>query len=306
MTASRAFPLAAIGGLVTSLLFLLGLTGSFGGSILYLMASLPLFVVGLRLGMLPLAVASLTAMVAITAGVPEAGLNFAATVVLPVVLLVRVALSIPPERSASALVLALTVLGLAAFALEYLVALSHDGGLRGAITAGLQEAMARTAERLPETPVLSARALEWLGSWVAGSIVAALVLVWAGNGILAQGALARFDGGLRQPPSMASISLPRAVSIGFGTALLAALAGSGEIAFIGVNLAEILSVPLLFGGLGVIHAALARSTERAVFLTVLYTVFIGVAIPVIVALGVIEQWVGLRQRFAPAPRRGEE
>jgi hypothetical protein len=309
MTASRALPLAVLGGLVASLLFVAGMTGSTGGAILDLMASLPLFAVGFRLGTRPLLGAGLVATVAVTAvnaGAPEAGLGFAAMIAVPVIVLVRVALSLSPGRSAGMLVLALTGLGLAAFSLDFLAALSKDGGLQGVMTAALKEIAQRLSEQLPEAPPLRPETLEWFGFWLPGAMVAALMLVWAGNGILAQGVLARFGGGLDPAPSMANIILPRMVSIGFVAALLAAIAESGEIAFVGVNLAEILAVPLLFGGLGLIHAAVSGSAERAVVLTVLYAVFIGVAIPFIVALGVIEQWVGLRQRFAPAPRRGEE
>jgi len=308
MTASRALPLAVLGGLVASLLFVAALTGSFGGLILFWMAPLPLFVVGLRLGMRPLVFAGVVGTVAVGAGDPAWGLAFAATAALPVLLLTGIALVVPAERSAGALVLGLTGLGVLAFGVTCLLAVDQDGGLQGVITTAVKDAATQNAQQFPQLPAFPADMLDGIGRWLLGFFVALWLVIFAGNGILAHGAVGWFGGGLAPAPAMASIALPRVVSIGFAAALVAAIAGSGEIAFVGINLAEILAMPLMFGGLGVVHAALARNPARAVWLTVFYAVFLGIGltIAVIVALGVIEQWVGLRQRFAPAPRRGEE
>ena len=308
MPASWALPLAVLGGLVASLFFVAALTGSFGGLILFWMAPLPLFVVGLRLGMRPLVFAGLIGTVAVGAGEPAWGMAFAVTAALPVLLLTGIALVVPAERSAGALVLGLTGLGVLAFVLTCLLAADQDGGLQGVITTAVKDAAATNAQQFPQLPAFPAEMLDGIGRWLLGCFVALWLAIFAGNGILAHGAVGWLGGGLVPAPAMASIALPRVVSVGFAAAVVAAIAGSDGIAFIGINLAEILSVPLLFVGLGVVHAALARNPARAVWLAVFYAVFLGIGLTIaaIVAMGVIEQWVGLRRRFIPAPRQGEE
>ena len=313
MPAGRAFPLAALGGLIGALLFGAALTGSLGGYILFWMAPLPLFLVGLRLGPRPVALAGLIGTAALAAFEPGLGLLFAVAAALPTIVLAGLAVALPRERCASTLVLALTGLGVAAFVVAYLMAWNQEGGLKGAATATVREATAAAKDMFDQmmpgevqVPGASDEWVEKAGTQLPGMLAAVWMLILAANGILAEGALARFGGGLRPPPAMASISVPRAVSVVLGAALVAAYAGKGEIAFIGVSLVEILSVPLLFGGLGVVHALLARHPARAVLLSVFYAVIFGFTITLIVALGVIDQWVGLRRRLAAAPRRGEE
>jgi len=315
MPASRALPLAALGGLLGALLFAAILTGNFGGYILFWMAPLPLFLVGLRLGTRPVALAGLVGTAGVAVANPDMGLIFAATAGLPAALLSWLAIGQKPERVAGRLALALGGIGLAAFAVAYALAAGEEGGLLGATTQTLQSAVDWAKTTVDQMMPGSIQPSDLSGDEVAKAAVrlpglfaatwAALIL--GGNGILAMGALARFGGALVPTPAMASVAMPRAVSMALGVALVAAYAGDyaglGEVAFIGTSLAEILAVPLLFVGLGVIHALLARHPARAVLLTVFYAVLFGPAISLIVALGVIEQWVGLRRRFIPAPAR---
>jgi|HubBroStandDraft_1064217.scaffolds.fasta_scaffold01846_14 hypothetical protein len=308
MMASRALPLAIIGGLAAGLLFAAMLTGSLGGMILFWMAPLPLFAVGLRLGLQPVAVAGLAGTIAVAIGDLSLGLVFASMVVLPILVLTSLALVIPRARVASVLVLGLTGLGLAGFALACFFAADQDGGLQGVVTAAVRETADQTAEQFPEVPRIPAELLDGIGLWLPGFFAAVCLVIFAGNGMLALGLLGRFGGGLVPPPAMASIAVPRWVGIGFVAAVAAAAAGSDGIEFAGWNLAQILSVPLLFGGLGVVHALLARHPARAVWLAIFYGVILGPVFTVglVVILGLIEQWVGLRQRFAGASGRGEE
>src|SRR5882757_4902189 len=102
MMASRAFPLAIIGGLLGGLLFGAMLTGNFGGMVLFWMAALPLFVVGIRLGLRLVAVAGLVGTIAVSIGEPAVGLVFAVMVALPVLLMTGLTLSTPRRRTAGA------------------------------------------------------------------------------------------------------------------------------------------------------------------------------------------------------------
>ncbi|MEA2757036.1 MAG: hypothetical protein QOJ54_3325, partial [Aliidongia sp.] len=168
MMASRAFPLAIIGGLLAGLLFGAMLTGSFGGMVLFWMAALPLFVVGIRLGLRLVAVAGLVGTVAVSIGEPAVGLVFAVMVALPVLLMTGLTLSTPRPRTARALVLGLTALGLAYFAVACLLAAGQPGGLEGSVTATVKEAVDQTARQFPELVDISAERLDQIGLWLPG------------------------------------------------------------------------------------------------------------------------------------------
>jgi Predicted membrane protein (DUF2232) len=307
MPASRALPLAIIGGLAAGLLFGAILTESFGGEILCWMSPLPLFAVGFRLGSRAVGIAALAGTVAVAAGDPALGLGFVVFVALPVVALAWLALTIRDGRVSGALVLGLTGIGLLGFLLAVLLASGADGGLQGVVTDKIKEAAETAVAEIPGMPELPPQALEMLSFLLTGSAIGVWMMLIAGNGILAQALLSRFGGMIAARPEMAGIELPRLVSVAFLASLAAALAGSGEIAFLGTNIAEILLVPLLFGGLAVIHALLAHHPARQFWLTLFYAVVLGfgLTIGVVVILGVVEEWAGLRRRFAVSapPRR---
>jgi hypothetical protein len=316
MTASRAFPLAVIGGLVGGLLFGAVLAGGIGGFILCWMAPLPLFLVGLRLGPRAVAIGGLTGTIVLAVVDPALGLSFALLIALPVIGLAALAVIAPRDRVAGALVTVLALMGLAGFGIAYgAAAADQDGGLRAASIETVRDALQAAkdafdamAPGVVELPDQTDAVIERAGEQLPGMVAAIWMVVLAGNGILAEGALAGFGGGLMPAPSMAGITVPRSTSVVLGVSLAAALLAKGEIAFIGTSLAEIVSVPLVFGGLGVVHAALARRKARTMLLTVFYALILGLGFTIIlvVILGVIEQWVGLRRRFAATPRQGEE
>ena len=66
-----------------------------------------------------------------------------------------------------------------------------------------------TAQQFPQVPSIPADMLDGIGLWLPGFFVALWLLIFAGNGILAHGALGWFGGGLFAAPAMASITVPR-------------------------------------------------------------------------------------------------
>jgi hypothetical protein len=308
MTA-RALPLAVLAGLLAAMMLasvLLDPTG-IGGLILRSMAALPLFAVGLSLGIPAAGVAAVVGIGASWALGPPLGIGFAIGTALPVMVVVPLALRPPAPPLGGRMVVGLTVVGLVAFVLLDLAFLGQPDGLEGAIAAALSEGFLQVAARMPELDVTQFGTPEHWAFWLTGALTSCWLLVIAINGVLAQGALARFHRNLVPAPEMAAISVPRVTSVAFVAAAVAAWLGTGEVAFIGVNLAEILAVPLVFGGLGVLHALAARHPARQMILTMLYVVVLGIGLPIalIVVLGMIEQWAGLRRRFAAVPRRGD-
>ena len=141
--------------------------------------------------------------------------------------------------------------------------------------------------------------------WLPGFGAVAWIGLIAANGVLAQGALAGFGWARRPSPSLAVFAVPWWTLLPLAIAIAAATLGRDlprgeEIAFAGSNLVVILAMPFLFQGLGVLHALAARSSKRTWLLAGVYgaVLIFGWPIPLIVALGVIEQWVGLRRRYA--------
>ncbi|HVJ55754.1 MAG TPA: hypothetical protein VM689_25050 [Aliidongia sp.] len=278
-----------------------------GGVILRSMAPLPLFAAGLALGVPAAIIAAIVGIGACWALDPHLGIAFSLGTALPVVLLVPLALR-PPAPRGGWLVSALTALGVVCFLLLDLSFRGETGGLEAMLTQTVAEGFRQIAEQVPELDASQLGEPQRLAFWLPGSGIVGWLLIVALDGVLAQGALARFQRSLVTAPDMAMLSVPRVTSIGFVAAVIAAWAGKGEIAFMGANLAVILAFPLLFGGLGVIHALVARHPARQMVLTLFYVVVLGLVLPIVmvVALGVVEQWAGLRQRLAAQPRRGDE
>jgi hypothetical protein len=301
--------LSIIGGLVAALFFSAFRAGGMGAIILFWMAQLPLFLTGLSLG-IPEALVAAGVGAAATAWTtsPFGALTFFVVTALPVELLVILAVGrfgrkVPPV-SPSVLVLVLAGLGLAAFGAA-MAALSHvPGGLQGVIGRMLDgEVTALRQMHLVDgtQSVPTAR----LALWFPGLLASFWLAMTAVNGVLAQGVLARFGKDRRPSPEMAQLALPRWSSVLFLVALAGAVAGKGDLAFVGTNVALITALPLTFGGLAVVHSAVSRLAAPGMVLFWFYatSLLLGWSVPLVVVLGVIEQWVGLKRRFASKPAR---
>ena len=72
------------------------------------------------------------------------------------------------------------------------------------------------------------------------------------------------------------------------------------LAYLALNAAIVLLVPFFFAGLAVVHAFAGGRQARTLLLMVFYFFLLvsGWPIAMVVGLGVIEQWAGLRRRFS--------
>jgi hypothetical protein len=127
------------------------------------------------------------------------------------------------------------------------------------------------------------------------------------NGVLAQAILTRMGKSLRPSPRYSDLTAPDWLSWLVVGAAAMALFGPGELEYMGRNLVMILAVPYFLVGLAVAHSLVARLPSPGMLLAVFYIVviFSGWAMMAIAGVGLIEQWVGLRRRFA-APGNGQE
>lgn len=311
---SRQFLLAVGAGALAALFYVAVGLGSFGSLILAYLAQLPLFAIGLGAGFHLALLASGVGTVLIAAALPlsAAGL-FLLTAALPVLVLTNRALLsrtgpdgrvewYPPGR----LIAILNGLALAALVGAALAFWGHDGGmvgagrellaemLRGSVVGGLSEqAVAAAQNRLAWfLPALV------LSSWQI------MVMV---NGVLAQGVLSRFSLAIRPGAPFRELWLPQWLSVALAAALVASFL-PGRIGDLGGNAAIVAALPFVFLGLSVIHALSVRWPARTFVLVCLYVALFVAGWPalIVAAIGFLETWLSLRQRFSGDRRQDEE
>jgi hypothetical protein len=294
---------AAACGSVGACLYLAATLGTPGGLVLVYMTQLPLFLAGLWLGTGAAALAGLTAaLVLLSASDILGAAIFAAVNAVPVVLLVRQALLARagsdgkvvwyPPGLLTAWVVALALAGIAA-------ALLLLGGPDG-LQSTLRDLVAEVIDRLARHPVADRdQAAELVAMVIPGIVAASWMIMLVANATLAQGVLARFGVNWRPSPDLAGLSLPIWIPIALGLAA-AAVAYGGTLRFIGINMLITLSVPFCLAGLAVLHAVARHMSHPVIALVGFYTLatvfgwpFLAVAV-----LGLLESWLGLRQRLA--------
>jgi hypothetical protein len=302
------FWLIAIGaGAISALLYLSVILGRPSAMLLAYLAQLPLFAVAFGMGGLASLTASGSAalIVASVGGLIAGGLFMLASA-LPVVVIGRKAMlnrQMPEGKTEwYPLGLLLTwavVMGAGAFALLGLVlSLTTDGlesSLRGALenTVGRMLAGGEDADRQ--------RVLDFIVPWFPAAVVMSWLIMMAINAALAQGVLARFGRNLRPSPEIADMELPQAMTLALGLSGLAALFAPAALGFMGRNLFMILLVPFFFVGLGVVHAVARKyAPHKVLILVAAYAAMIVLGWPVVLltALGLFDQWLGLRRRLA--------
>lgn len=295
--------IAALCGLASACLYLSVLVPSPGSMILVAVTQLPLFAAGLWLGVAAAVSAAAVAFVMLTAAIGLAATGFyAAADALPVLILVRQALLTRArddgmiEWYAPGLLTAwLTVLALGGAATAILVLGGPDG-----LEESLRETLAPELARAfgPDWEGLDALA-RGLALIFPGMTAASWMVMTAFNGGLAQGLLARFGANRRPRADLAALSLPNWIPVLFAAAAAAASFG-GAAGFLGINLMILLAVPLILGGLGVLHA-LARRLARPQIPLLAFYVLAGVfgwPFLVVALLGLLDTPLGLRRRLS--------
>jgi hypothetical protein len=305
--------IAVAAGLAAAVIYLSGEWSLIGALIFALAAPLPLLAVGLSLGLGPAALASAVAMVTIATvkGFALMGL-FAAADVAPVLIIVRFGLLNRPgddggiEWYPPGQVLTwLTLYCAAAFAVLAVAMGSGPQGLEAGVTSyvdGFRQMVAGTQDSAAVDRMLATlkRVFPLL-------VVTWWVIVISVNAHVAQKILVRTGQAKRPSPDLTTIALPPWILPVVVAAAAVALVGSGWLGFVATNIALILCVPYFLTGLAVLHAISARWNGRKAILIAVYLLLLLFGWPLIVVtgLGMMEYWVGLRQRFA-APSQSNE
>lgn len=299
--------LAAIGGgLASALVYALTGMGSFGGILLAYFAPLPLYLIGLSLGLTASAVASAVAAVAmlVLGGFLSAAI-FVVVNALPALIVIRQALQSRPDAQgqtawypAGMLVISLSITGAVLYSVVALWLGAQPAGMEGSVQALVEQLTERIIpmESADSRPMVVAMLTPFLPGIMAVSWLVMVVV----NASLAQGLLVRFKRNCRPSPDIVTMEFPNWFPV---AAALAALIGyllPGAWGYYGVNLAMILILPFFFMGLAVVHAICRRASATAFILTIFYGMLIifGWLAILVAALGLIEPWVGVRRRFA--------
>ncbi|MBM3950078.1 MAG: DUF2232 domain-containing protein [Rhodospirillales bacterium] len=323
MTRDLLFAVAA--GVASALAGLAFLARAPGATLLLIyLGPLPLMLTGLALGVRPaLAACGVGALVAGLLAGPLAMLLYVVGHALPGALVVWLGLSrqpkvdivvgdetgngstiTPAEWYPHGHVVAWLAALAAALIAAAALALSSGEGFQAAVAAHIEKGMAALlptlggAERSPLVATMIGLFPGWIGvSWVAMGAV---------NAVMAEAVLIRTGRALRPKPVWSEITLPDWLSWLLVGAALLALIGPGDVGYTGRNLALALAFPHFLLGLAVVHGLANRTPQPRALLVGFYVVlFISAwALLVVAAVGVLEHWIGIRNRLPGGPRPG--
>jgi hypothetical protein len=271
-----------------------------GGMLLAVLATLPLFLVGLSWGVFHGAATGAAAAIAIlfAVGLP-AGLYYAVVNALPAALLIWQAERAPNQPTR--LVLTLTACAALPIVAAVLFFAPQEGGLEGIIRERLEPMLASIATGPEGSPppelAVFIDAFAGLFPALAATFWALLIAI---NATLAQGVLKRFDKSRVRTPDIAAIRIPRWMLAAFAATLVFSAFGGG-IGYLANNLVPVATLPFLFAGLAVMHWALRRSSASALWLGLLYGLLVLFGWPALVLLliGMLDTIFDFRGRAGP-------
>jgi len=192
-------------------------------------------------------------------------------------------------------------MGLAGLLAASLLTLGDPGGLEGGVRQFLVMAFGDAAAGTGDAESGVAKVIDSFAQVFPGMVVVSWLTMAIVNAALAQGVLMRFGRNLRPAMRVAEVELPHWTPMLLAVAgILVLVGGNGQLSYLALNVAIVLLVPFFFAGLAVVHAFASRRQARTLLLVVFYFFLLvsGWPIALVIGLGVIEQWAGLRRRFA--------
>lgn len=274
------------------------------------LAIVPLFTSGLGFGLATAGISVLTgAVIASIIASPLFGLSYAFFCGLPVLVIVRQALLwkedggtvywYPVER----LTLTWVAISLTPTIAATMLLWMNDT-MRAELMTQYELFLSQMETMGAARPTMTAD--EYLGFALQfiGPMWALFVLL---GGCLAQGLLVRFEKNIRPTPELNKLKLPvwaHVLLIGL-IALTMLFQGLGAIAG---ALVIMLSMAFFFQGMVIVHQVSKGWPNRGPILVAIYILLIIMLWPalIIIVLGLVDHWVGFRERFAPGPNQEED
>lgn len=267
--------IALLAGAVSALALLTFAVGGPGALVLINLTPLPLMIVGLGLGVVPAGIAGAGGtVIAGLAGSGTLGAIFLGVFAVPVVVMVRQALlrrPAPPAGDAAAggadewypigsVVSLLAALVAATLVVAVTVGVGHQEDLRQVVSDMLEQALAVLAPTLGDLDQDRMAAI--MTPLFPGTVGTSWLLMLVANGALAQGILVKAGRNLRPRTRYVTMTLPDWASWALVAAAAVTLLGSGNLEYMGQNLALILALPFFLLGLAVAHAVARRLPQR--------------------------------------------
>lgn len=275
---------------------------------LWTLSLVPLFVSGLGFGVRSAAISVVSgAVVAAVLLDPVFGLTYAGISGVPVVILVRQALL---KREADGQIfwypteyLMMWWAGICiALTVAAMVMLNWDEGLRQALVSAFDQMMVQLKEIRGVNSALTGSDFVAMMPQFLGPMWGLFILL---SGSLAQGVLVRFNRNIRPTPELTKMELPVWLALAFTAAVVLSIILDGHWPVVGAIVITLETVFFL-QGMAVIHVVSRRWNGRPFILGAIYAVLIVTLwlVVVITILGLMENWVGFRRRFAPPHPRG--
>jgi len=301
--------LAVGGGGLSGAALLAALAGSPWGVVTAYMAPLPLLAAGFALGAggFGFAAAAGLAITLAFGGPTGAGL-YGGMHVLPSWLIVQQALRTDATAADGWQPVGKVLAGITVL-VALLVAVTiwfsrGEGGVEATMQAMLTTVMGLAAPALDDAD--RAALVGRLAPLFPGFSGAVWLATLVGNAVAAQGLLASRGWARRPRPRWSELQVPGWLDWVLVATAVAGLVFSGDAAYLARNGVVVLLTPYFLVGLAVVHVAARRSTLRGPLLAGFYVVvmvFFLVAVALVAALGVAEQWVGIRRRLPATPPR---
>lgn len=298
--------LAVGGGSLSGAAVLAALGGSPLGMIAVYLAPLPLLAAGLALGTSGFGIAASAGLTValLFGGFAAAGL-YGGLHVIPSWLLVQQAMRIQPGTSDNWRPIG-DVLAVVTLLIAFVVAATcwsgrGDGGIEAAVE-GLLTAVTAVVSDLDE-PTRQAL-VDQVAPLFPGFAAVVWLTILIANAVLAQGLLAARGLSRRPKPRWSELRLPSWFDWPLVGAAVLALATQGDVAYIARNVVVILLATYFLVGLAVVHGIGQRSRSKGLMLAAFYALlmlFFVFAAALVAALGVAEQWIGVRRRLSAAP-----
>lgn len=278
----------------------------------FYLAALPVMLAGFALGVRAGAVSALAAALLTGAGLgePLAALLFALAYAFPAWIAVRLGLMTRTARGwtpPGAVCSVLTLLAAGILLAGLLMLAGGENTLAERIAAIVRLFLSVNARGMPgETAHLYAEAA---ALWLPGGAAASWLVMICVNAAFALFILSRNGKSLRPCPKFSDFMLPDFMSWPLIAAAAAALILDGDAGFISLNLTLVFATPFFLQGLAAAHTLARRLPAPGLALGVMYIamIFQGWVMAAAAGLGMLEQWAGVRGRFArPGDKDGKE
>ena len=304
----RIGAITALAGVASGVLFLSLVMGATAAPLLAYFVQLPILFCGLAFGLGPAAIAAVgAAAMSLGAGSLLAPVLFLGLEAAPALLLVRqvghhasrAAHGSEPRRFHGGRVMTDLAAAGALAALLGLLWLGAGQAQVAELVTGMVDAGATQGGQAAMMPV-QALLVSW-ASWLPGIAVASWLSMVLVNGVLAQALVNRAGFGRREFGKLADLQLPAWWALVAAVALGAIIIGGDQLGLLGRTLLVVAAIPFLFLGLAVVHAFARRRALGRLPLLGFYMLLVVFSWPLllfVIGLGMIEDVVGVRRRFA--------